>query len=123
MADTTHAPQAGHGNPEYSRVVDRAAARHATETGHIPGYSPEMDGPAHEATYDGFVHFTTVGCLFVIGCVVGLAVGGIKHEWLWAIFGIVVVHIAAAIGLFAPGLKWKPGAAAVGLLLFMLVFF
>ena len=123
MADTTHAPQAGHGHPEYTRVVDQAAARHATETGHIPGYSPEMDGPAHEATYDSFVHFTTVASLFVIGCVIGLAVGGIKHAWLSAIFGIIVVHIAAAVGLFAPGLKWKPGAAAVGLMLFMLVFF
>ena len=123
MADTTHAPQAGHGHPEYSRVVDQAAARQTTQTDHIPGYSPEMDGPAHEATYDSFVHFTTVASLFVIGCVVGLAVGGIKHAWLSAIFGIIVVHIAAAIGLFAPGLKWKPGAAALGLMLFMLVFF
>jgi hypothetical protein len=55
--------------------------------------------------------------------VVGLAVGGIKHAWLWAIVGIVIVHIAAAIGLFAPSLKWKPGAVALGIMLFMLVFF
>jgi uncharacterized MAPEG superfamily protein len=95
------------------------------DTKHAPygGYSPEMDGPAHEATYNRFVHFTTVATLFVAGCVVGLAVGGIKHAWLWAIFGIIIVHIAAAIGLFAPSLKWKPGAIALGIMLFMLVFF
>ncbi len=95
------------------------------DTKHAPheGFSPEMDGPAHELMYDRFVHFATVASLFVIGCVVGLAVGGIKHAWLWAIFGIILVHIAAAVGLFAPALKWKPGAAALGLMLFMLVFF
>lgn len=121
MADTTHAPQAGHGPASHSPV---RPASHAPQAGPTSaGYSPEMDGPAHEAMYNSFVHFATVASLFVIGCVVGLAVGGIKHAWLSAIFGIVVVHIAAAIGLFAPGLKWKPGAAALGLMLFMLLFF
>jgi len=95
------------------------------DTKHSPygGYSPDMDGPAHEAMYERFLHFTTVGVFFALGCVVGLAVGGIKHAWLAAIFGIIIVHIAAAIGLFAPSLKWKPGAAALAILLFMLVFF
>jgi hypothetical protein len=87
------------------------------------GYSPEMDGPAHEATYDGFVHFTTVALFFVAGCVVGLAVGGIQHQWLWAILGILFVHVTAIIGLFAPALKWKPGAVGLGVMVFMLLFF
>ena len=87
------------------------------------GYSPEMDGAAHEAMYQRFLHFATVGVLFSIGCVVGLAVGGIKHAWLSAIIGIIIVHIAAAIALFAPSLKWKPGAVALAILVFMLVFF
>jgi hypothetical protein len=96
-----------------------ADTRHAT----YGGYSPEMDGAAHEAMYSRFVHFAVVATLFVLGCIVGLAVGGIKHAWLWAIVGIVIVHVAAAIGLFAPSLKWKPGAAALGIMLFMLIFF
>ena len=95
------------------------------DTKHAPhgGYGPEMDGPAHEAIYQRFMHFTTVAVLFAAGCVVGLAVGGIKHAWLSAIAGIVIVHIAAAVALFSPSLKWKPGAIALAILLFMLVFF
>lgn len=123
MADTTHAPQAGHGGPSGPGVSGQAAQHAPHAASSQGGYSPDMDGPAHESTYESFVHFATVASLFVIGCVVGLAVGGIKHAWLSAIFGIVVVHIAAAVGLFAPGLKWKPGAAALGLMLFMLLFF
>ena len=94
------------------------------DTKHLPqGYGPDMDGPTHEATYQRFLHFTTVGVLFAIGCVIGLAVGGIKHAWLAAILGIIIVHIAAAVALFAPALTWKPGALAIGILLFMLLFF
>lgn len=119
MADTTQAPQTG-----FSPVPDGRPEPHAPPTAQSrAGFSPAMDAEAHESTYNSFVHFTTVASLFVIGCVVGLAVGGIKHAWLSAIFGIVLVHVAAAVGLFAPSLGWKPGAAAVGLLLLMLVFF
>ncbi len=94
------------------------------DTKHAPhgGYSPEMDGPAHEAMYQRFLHFLTVAVFFAAGCVTGLAVGGIKHAWGWAIIGIIIVHIAAVIGLFAPSLKWKPGAVAFAILLFMLIF-
>ena len=95
------------------------------DTKHAPraGYSPEMDGPAHEAMYERFLHFTTVAVLFTLGCVVGLAVGGIKHAWFSAVIGIIIVHIAAAIGLFAPALKWKPGAAALAFMILMLLFY
>ena len=95
------------------------------DTKHAPhgGYSPDMDGPAHEAMYEKFLHFTTVGVLFALGCVAGLAVGGIRHAWLSAIFGILIVHIAAAMALIAPSLKWKPGAAALALLIGMLLFY
>jgi hypothetical protein len=102
MADTKHAPQ-----KDYGPV----------------GYGPDMDGPAHERMYGHFLHFTTVGGFFALGCVAGLAVGGIRHAWFSAIMGIIVVHIAAAIGLFAPQLKWKPGAAALALMIAMLLFY
>ena len=82
------------------------------DTKHAPhgGYSPDMDGPAHEKMYEHFLHFTTVGVFFALGCVVGLAVGGIKHAWFSAILGIIIVHIAAAVGLFAPVSEMEAGS-------------
>lgn len=86
-------------------------------------YRPEMDGKAHEKTYDGFVHFTVVGAVFVACIVVGLAVGGVKHAWLSAIFMIVLAHVATAIGLFSPAISWRAPAVVLGLLVLMLLFF
>jgi hypothetical protein len=92
---------------------------------HAPdmGYSPDMDGPAHEATYTSFVHFAGVAVAFVLCCVVALAVGGFKHGWLSAIFGVILAHIAAAIGLFAPSISWRAPAVVLSLLLLMLIFY
>jgi hypothetical protein len=99
--------------------------RSMADTKHAPhmGYSPDMDGPAHEATYNSFVHFTAVAVVFVLCCVVALAVGGIKHAWLSAVFGVLLAHIAAAIGLFAPSISWRAPAVVLALLLVMLVFY
>ena len=48
------------------------------DTKHAPhGYSPEMDGPAHESMYEDFVHFVSVSGVFVACCVVALGVGGV----------------------------------------------
>jgi Bacterial aa3 type cytochrome c oxidase subunit IV len=95
------------------------------DTKHAPhlGYSPDMDGPAHEATYRNFVHFMAVAIVFVACCVVALAVGGVKHAWLSAIFGVILAHIAAAIGLFAPSTSWRAPAVVLVLLLLMLLFY
>lgn len=95
------------------------------DTKHTPhmGYRPDMDGAAHEATYTNFVHFTTVAVVFVLCCVVALAVGGIQQAWLSAIFGVILAHIAAAVGLFAPSISWRAPAAVLALLLVMLVFY
>ena len=86
-------------------------------------YRPEMDGNAHERTYDAFTHFTTVGTLFVACIVVGLAVGGVKHAWLSAVFMIILAHVATAIGLFSPAISWRAPAPILGLLLLMLLLF
>src|SRR3954453_19236276 len=95
------------------------------DTKHAPhgGYSPDMDGPAHETMYEHFLHFTTVGGFFALGCVVGLAVGGIKHAWFSATLGHIILHIAPPVGLFALSLKWKPGAAALARLVLVLLFY
>ena len=92
MADTKHAPQGG--------------------------YGPDMDGPTHESTYNGFVRFAEIGRVVVICHVLALAVGGIKHAWLTAIFGVILSLVAGAIGAFSPNLGWRP-AAAVGVLLIL----
>ena len=64
---------ADHGNVEY-----------ATATGN--------DYPAHESSYQHFVHFTVVGILYVITILFGLATGGVMGDWL----------LAAAIFLIGP---------------------
>jgi hypothetical protein len=95
------------------------------DTKHAPhmGYSPDMDGPAHEGMYRNFVHFVAVAVVFVAACVAALAVGGIKHAWLSAVFGVILAHIAAAIGLFAPSVSWRAPVAVLVLLLLMLLFY
>ena len=86
-------------------------------------YRPEMDGKAHESTYNGFMHFTLVGTVFVLAIVVALAVGGTKGAWLSAIFGVVLAHIAAAIGLASETISWKAPGVVLGLLLLMLLLY
>ena len=95
------------------------------DTKHAPhmGYRPEMDAASHEATYTNFVHFTAIAVVFVLCCVVALAVGGIKHAWVSAIFGVILAHIAAAIGLFAPSVSWRAPGVVLVLLLAMLIFY
>ena len=95
------------------------------ETKHAPhgGYSPDMDGPTHEATYRGFVRFAEIGTAVVLCWVLALAVGGIKHAWLSAIFGVVLSGIAGAIGAYSPSIGVRAPAAVGILLLLMLVLY
>ena len=87
------------------------------------GYSPEMDGPAHESMYDDFVHFAAVAIVFVASCVVALAVGGMRHAWLSAIFGIVLAIATTAVGLFSRSLSWRPPAVVLAMLVAMLALY
>lgn len=86
-------------------------------------YRPEMDGPAHESTYNAFTHFTAVGAVFVTSIVVALAVGGVKGGWMSALVMVVLAHVATGIGLFSTSLSWRPGAVVLGLLLLMLLLY
>lgn len=90
------------------------------DTKHAPhgGYSPEMDGPAHEVTYNGFVRFAEIGTAVVVCHVLALAVGGIKHAWLTAILGVILSLASGAIGAIAPSIGVR-APAAVGVLLFL----
>ncbi len=95
------------------------------DTKHAPhgGYSPDMDAAAHEVTYSGFVRFAEIGTAVIICHVLALAVGGIKHAWLTAIFGVILSGIAGALGAFIPALGVRaPAAVAVLLALLLLVY-
>ena len=87
---------------------------------HAPhgGYSPDMDGPTHEATYQGFVCFAEIGTAVVLCHVLALAVGGIRHAWLTAIFGVILSLVAGAVGAIAPAIGVR-APAAVGVLLLL----
>ena len=87
---------------------------------HAPhgGYSPDMDGPTHESTYQGFVRFAEIGTAVVLCHVLALAVGGIKHAWLTAIFGVILSRVAGAVGAVAPAIGVR-APAAVGILLLL----
>jgi hypothetical protein len=87
------------------------------------GYSPDMDAPAHEATYNGFVRFAEIGTAVVICHVLALAVGGIKHAWLTAIFGVILSLVAGGIGAVAPSIGVRAPAAVGVLLLLALIFY
>jgi hypothetical protein len=94
------------------------------DTKHVPhgGYSPEMDARAHEATYHGFVRFAEIGTAVVLCHMLALAVGGIKHAWLTAVFGVILSLIAGGIGAVAPSIGVRAPAAVGVLLLLALIF-
>lgn len=87
------------------------------------GYSPDMDPETHEHTYTGFIRFAEIGTAFVICIVLALAVGGIKHAWLSAIFGVILAHVTTALGLYSPSVGWRATAGVGGLLALMLLLY
>lgn len=94
-----------------------------TKNGGTAGYHPDMDAASHEKTYEGFIQFAIIMVMYSLGWVLFLAVGGVKHAWPSAWFGLFLVHVAAGIGLMSPSRTWKPSAAVLVLLLLMLVFY
>jgi hypothetical protein len=82
-----------------------------------------MDARAHEATYNGFIKFAEIATAVVICHVLALAVGGIKHAWLTAIFGVVLSLAAGGLGAMAPSIGVRAPAAVGVLLLLALVFY
>ena len=95
------------------------------DTKHAPhgGYSPDMDGRAHETTYNGFIQFAEISTAVVICFVLALAVGGIKHAWLTSIFGVVLSLAAGGLGAMAPSIGVRAPAAVGVLLLLALIFY
>jgi aa3 type cytochrome c oxidase subunit IV len=69
-------------------MADHGTVEYATATGN--------DLPAHEATYERFVHLAFVGTLHVINIVIGLAIGAVADHWGVA---TCVILLATAIAL------------------------
>jgi|SRR5690349_15342952 hypothetical protein len=95
------------------------------DTKHAPhgGYSPDMDGPTHEVTYSGFVRFAEIGAAVVACHVLALAVGGIKHAWLTAIFGVILSLVSGGIGAIAPSIGVRAPIVVGVLLILALIFY
>ena len=72
-------------------MADHGNVDYATATGN--------DYPAHEQTYESFVHFAYVGILHIVCILLGLAVGGVKGDWLLA----AVILLIGVFGMI-PGL-------------------
>jgi hypothetical protein len=72
-------------------MADHGTVEYATAAGN--------DYPAHESTYETFVHFTFVGIIHIINLLFGLAVGGVMGRW----FTALPIFIIAIIGV-VPGL-------------------
>jgi hypothetical protein len=71
---------ASHGTTEYS-----------TATGN--------DYEAHESTYQSFTYLILIGIILVINICLGLTVGGVRGNWLFAGPFILVATIAATLSL------------------------
>jgi Bacterial aa3 type cytochrome c oxidase subunit IV len=73
--------------------------------GHVEYATAEgNDLPAHEQTYERFVHLAFVGSAYVANIVIGLAIGAVAGSWLVAFAVMVIATIVAIIG-FASGAR------------------
>jgi hypothetical protein len=77
-------------------MADHGHVEYATAQGN--------DLPAHEATYERFVHLVFVGGAHVVNIILGLAIGAVAGHWLVA-FGIFVVATIVAVHGFMTGTR------------------
>jgi hypothetical protein len=85
-------------------MADHGTVEYATATGN--------DYPAHEGTYERFVHFTVVGILYVITVLLGLATGGVMGHWFMAA-AIFVIGVLGVVPGLATGSKTSSAVAFV----------
>jgi Bacterial aa3 type cytochrome c oxidase subunit IV len=74
-------------------MADHGQVEYATAEGN--------DLPAHIATYDRFIHLTTVLSCHVVNIVIALAIGAVAHHWLAAFAILVVATLVAVHGLMS----------------------
>lgn len=91
-------------------MADHGTVEYATATGN--------DYPAHENTYERFLHFTFTGVFHVVNLLLGLAVGGVVDHW----FAALCIFILAIIGLVAGLLSGSRTPSYVAFVLCALIF-
>jgi hypothetical protein len=74
-------------------MADHGTVEYATAAGN--------DYPAHENTYENFLHFTFTGCFHVINILFGLAAGGVSGHWFAALCIFILAAIQLAAGLLS----------------------
>jgi hypothetical protein len=77
-------------------MAEHGTVEYATATGN--------DLPAHQSSYQRFVHFTFVGILYVITILFGLATGGVMGHWFLAA-AIFVIGLLGVVPGLASGSK------------------
>lgn len=87
------------------------------------GGHPDMDYAEHERVYQGFLRFTEIGAVACAALVVALAVGGVRHAWGTAVFGVILTLVASTIAIAAPRIGWRAPAVPLVLMLLALAFF
>jgi hypothetical protein len=71
------------------------------------GGHPDMDYAEHERTYEGFVRFSTIGTIWCLTIVVGMAIGGPAHSWGTGGLLIFLSTVATALGIFIKDINAK----------------
>jgi hypothetical protein len=93
-------------------MAEHGEVEYATATGN--------DYPAHEQTYEGFVHFAFVGICHVVNIVLALVIGTVVGHW-GIMVGILIVATIIAAHDLATGSR-MPGAVMVVISLLLLAF-
>ncbi len=88
---------AGHGEVEYE-----------TATGN--------DYPAHEQTYEDFLHLTVIGILNVITVLVALTLGGVLGHWGATAVFIILAIVGVFQGLVSGGTLFSAAITIVSML-------
>ena len=74
-------------------MADHGTVEYATANGN--------DYPAHENTYENFLHFTFTGIFHVINILFGLAAGGVSGHWFAALCIFILAANQLAAGLLS----------------------
>ena len=74
-------------------MAEHGTVEYATATGN--------DYPAHENTYQRFLHFTFTGIFHIVNLLLGLSVGGVAGNWGSALLIFAVAVIGGIAGLLS----------------------
>lgn len=91
-------------------MADHGTVEYATATGN--------DYPAHESSYERFVHFTVVGILYVVAVLLGLATGGVMGHWFMAAAIFVIGLVGTVPAIFSGSKTSSIAAFAICFLIF-----